>query len=451
MTKRSLFSFLTLVAVGAITLGMASMAHAAASTTAISLSSPTIVYGSAPTETFTVTVTGVAGDGKPTGTVTVTGSGSLGTLATITVGTNCTTVSNHEYSCTGTGAIPGTTTAGSYTITAAYGGNGTYSASSGTAMLGVTRQTPGLGTVTASPSSVAYASTADVTFSVPLSWTGSGNAPGEPVSFTVDGGTALVATCTGSSSPETCSYTTYDPAALTVGSHTIAASMPIGGNYAAATATSGTLTVTLATPTAHLDNGTATYGGTTTLTATNTGVAGGGAPTGSPTFSVNGVTVSGTPSCTASGKVNTCTLSFTGPPALTAAPAAPYTSSVTFAADSNYASSTDTANFTVTHATPTVAVTDVTRRFEKNVALPATNTGVGTGYDAPTGAPVYTINGIKARGDADLYCYRRCQFLHRDLQYAGHADRRDLHHLGQVCAGQQLSAGHGHRDLDRRG
>jgi hypothetical protein len=381
--------YLSLAALGLLILVPAALAGTGASTTTIALSTTTFTYGMGASETFTVTITGTAGNGAPTGTVAITGNGGLGTLATITIPTGCTPNNGHKYTCTATGTIPQTTFVGTYTITATYSGNTAYATSTGTATVSVTKQTPTVGTVTATPSSVAYGSTADVTFSVPVSWTGPVAAPAQPINFAVDGGTALVSTCTGATSPETCSYTTYDPAALAGGAHTVSATLANATEFNGATGTSGTLTVDTATPTAKLTAATAAYGGSITLTATNKGVTGGTAPTGLPTFTVGGTTVPGTPSCTTAGRTDTCTLAYTLPPALTGS--ASYTSTVTFAASTDYSSSTDSSTVTVTQATPTAAVADATQRYAKNIELTETNTGIGATYDAPTGIPVVTV------------------------------------------------------------
>jgi len=71
---------------------------------------------------------------------------------------------------------------------------------------------------------------------------GSGLAPSRGLTFSVDTGATVVATCTGASSPLTCTYTGYNTSALAVGSHTITATATADNNYTKATGTN-TLTV----------------------------------------------------------------------------------------------------------------------------------------------------------------------------------------------------------------
>jgi hypothetical protein len=103
----------------------------------------------------------------------------------------------------------------------------------------VNKQTP---TVTVSAATIAQETTS-ANFSATVAYTGTGVAPTGGLTFQVDSGTPVTATCTGSSSPLTCSYTgSYNASALTLGSHTLTATSLADNNYNSATG-SNTLTV----------------------------------------------------------------------------------------------------------------------------------------------------------------------------------------------------------------
>jgi hypothetical protein len=84
--------------------------------------------------------------------------------------------------------------------------------------------------------------TTSANFSATVAYTGSGNPPSGGLTFQVDSGAPVTATCTGSSSPLTCTYSGYNASALTLGSHTLTATSLADNNYNSATG-SNTLTV----------------------------------------------------------------------------------------------------------------------------------------------------------------------------------------------------------------
>jgi hypothetical protein len=202
--------------------------------------SATSTYGEPTATTYTATVSGSGS--YPTGTVTFSGSGAISTIGNVALaasagcrnGTTCTESASRSY--TPAAALA----AGSYTITAAYlSTNENYATGSGMTTLTIARQTP---RVTVSAVAIAIgAPTANL--SATVAFTGSGvAAPSGGLTFKVDSGVVVTATCTGSSSPLTCTYTGYNTSGLASGAHTITATTIADNNYASATGT-GTLTV----------------------------------------------------------------------------------------------------------------------------------------------------------------------------------------------------------------
>ena len=106
---------------------------------------------------------------------------------------------------------------------------------------------PGVATVTYPNNSNLIAS---------LSWIGQGVAPTGAITFRVDNGSPLNASCTGTSTPITCSLS----GSFSVGSHTLNASYVGDANYAAVVATPVSFTVSTATLTLTANNATRFYG-----------------------------------------------------------------------------------------------------------------------------------------------------------------------------------------------
>jgi hypothetical protein len=128
---------------------------------------------------------------------------------------------------------------GSYTITGSYlSTNENYTTGSGITALSVTAQTPA---VNVTPVTIAVG-TATANLSATIVYSGTGVAPSGGLTFQVDSGAVVTATCVGSSSPVTCTYSGYNTSSLAVGPHTIKATTIADGNYASASGTN-TLTV----------------------------------------------------------------------------------------------------------------------------------------------------------------------------------------------------------------
>ena len=102
--------------------------------------------------------------------------------------------------------------------------------------------TPATATVTVQPATIVYGST-PTTLTASISYAGT-IAPSGAVTFTVDSGTAVTASCTGLSASRTCTAS-YATGSLSAGTHTITVSMVADTNYSAASDTAA-LTVTQA-------------------------------------------------------------------------------------------------------------------------------------------------------------------------------------------------------------
>jgi hypothetical protein len=178
--------------------------------------------------------------------VTFSGPAPISTIGNdaLAQSTGCSSGSTCTESATQSYTPPGTLAVGSYTITGTYlNTNENYSSGSGTTSLTVNQQTPA---VTVSSVSIP-SGTASTSFSSNITYAGTGAAPTGGLTFKVDSSSAVTATCTGSSSPRTCTYAGYNTSTLAVGTHTLTATSLADNNYTSAVG-SNTLTV-LALPT----------------------------------------------------------------------------------------------------------------------------------------------------------------------------------------------------------
>jgi len=373
-------------------------AHATvATTTTVTLSSPSIAYGSATRETFTVVIKGAAGSGLPSGTLTISGNNGLGTLATVSTAGTCTASGNHTYDCAPQAVIPATTAVNSYTITATYGGSGTYTTSSGTATLSVTTATP---TASFTAATGAYGSTVVLTVKN-TGVTGSSAPTGAPTikvnSVTVSG----TPSCTASGVVDTCTLSYLLPASLTgSASYPTSVTFAASTDYASSTAT-GTLTVTLATPTAVIDSAENYYEKNVLLNETNTGVGSAyAAPTGNLTVVVGTQTQNRAKNCTEATDVETCEAKYSIRAAQTAGT---YTMTANFAADTNYAASSATNTLTVFKDQSATVVTATPDNLLPggSTVLAATVTNTSHGALVPTGTVTFT-SGSTALGSCTL-------------------------------------------------
>ena len=223
--------------------------------------------------------------------------------------------------------------------------------------------TPATATVTVQPATIVYGSTS-TTLTASISYAGT-IAPTGAVTFTVDSGTAVTASCTGSSSPLTCTAS-YATGSLGAGTHTITVSMAADTNYSAASDTAA-LTVTGATLTLTANNATRPYG------AAN------------PAFTGS---VSGAESS------DSFTESFATSANATSAPGAyAIVPSVTGANVGDYSVSAINGTLTVTQAASVITVSASAASVNPNQSVTLTATVASTTTGTPTGSVTFYDNG----------------------------------------------------------
>ena len=184
-------------------------------------------YGHPTPISFSATVSGPGS--FPTGSVTFSGSPTISTIGTdaLVASSGCSTGNTCTESAAQSYTPPGTLAGTIYTITANYSStNENYTSASGTASLTVNPQTP---TVTVTAVTIGFG-TPTANLAANITYTGSGNAPSAGLKFQVDSGTVVTASCSGSTSPLSCTYNGYNTSALTVGTHTITATSIADGN-----------------------------------------------------------------------------------------------------------------------------------------------------------------------------------------------------------------------------
>jgi hypothetical protein len=247
---------------------------------------------------------------------------------------------------------------GTYTTSASYAGDGNYSGSNSapTSDFSITQQTPTVSVTGVSPASEAYGSGTAVVVTGNLGWSGAGAAPTVPAGSRLTfsstaGGRFGPASCKGPN-PIVCQATFTPTATDPVGSYTINASYAGDINYTAAqSASMANFFVTSDTPVVSLTPNpvTVSFGSTTTvkLTATFTGVGTqDAAPTGPVQFgAASGVF--GGKSCTTSGDMLTCTVTYKPSGTLAVGTYSNYiTTSIAAAGD--YKATSGSSNLTVT-------------------------------------------------------------------------------------------------------
>jgi len=241
--------------------------NATASATALASSNNPSGFGES--VTFTATVTGSGA--TPTGTVTFKdGSTTLGTA----------TLDGSGQATFSTSAL----STGSHSMTAVYGGDGTYGGSTSPALTQVVGQNASTTGITSSANPSAFGDT--VVFTATVS--GSGGTPTGTVTF-FDGANSLgTATLNGSG------QTTLSTSSLSAGSHSITAVYGGDSNFATSTSPALTQSVGQTAATAALVSSLnpSTFGQSVTFTATVTGS--GGTPTGTVTFLDGGTSLGAT-------------------------------------------------------------------------------------------------------------------------------------------------------------
>ena len=245
----------------------------ATSTTALAISANPATVGQS--VTFTATVSGPAGSSVPTGTVTfLSGSSSLGTGTLDATGKA--TFATSSLSAT------------SYTVTAQYSGDSSFTSSASAAQTLVVNPIATTTTLTVTPSTaVAGTSVSMIAMVTPASGTG---IPTGTITFK-NGTTQLAAIAVNASGTATFTSTT-----LAAGTYSITAAYSGDSSNASSLSASSGLTLTPVVSTTTTLAATATTaqtGVSITFTATITPSAGTGVPTGTVTF-LDGITTLGT-------------------------------------------------------------------------------------------------------------------------------------------------------------
>ncbi|MCU1458201.1 MAG: hypothetical protein JWL73_2293 [Actinomycetia bacterium] len=330
-----------------------SVTQGATTTTVVDANDPSFA-GSTYAVTATVTRTGA--NGTPTGTVTV----SDGTDS-CTTGTLAGSASAPTATCNLTSS-----TAGTKTVTATYGGDANFTGSSGT----TTHTVSPLIAVTMTAADANDPSTLGTSYGVSANVNpASGSQPDGSVTFSDGvGGTCTDGTSgngAGSSADFSCTINN-----TTVGALTITATYTPDATHAAATATT-THTVTKANSTTTVTDtpDPSALGANYTATATVTRVGTVGTPTGTVTIS------DGTNSCTTTSLTGS-TSAPSGSCTLTSATAGAKTLTATYAGDANFNGGSGTTAHTVSKANSSVAVTSSVNPsvFGQSTTLTATVT-----------------------------------------------------------------------------
>jgi hypothetical protein len=297
--------------------------------------------------------------------ISFTATAGSGTFGVVT----CTGTSS-PYSCSATFTPTASDAVGTYAINISFSGDTNYSsaASVQTQNYSINQATPTFGTMSFSPAASEPFGTAQaITISDTLAYTGAA-APTGAVKFNLNGANHT-ASCTGSSSPLTCTatVTAVTIEALAVGAYSVTATSAADTNYAGATGTPGTFTITQATVTPAMitPRGTGanqesqTYGALAAFSVSGQ-VAWSGSGTvptvGDIMFTTTAAGAFSGLSCTGSSSPYSCTATFT--PTATDA-VGTYAINISFSGDTNYSSavSAQTANYAITQSSPTATMT----------------------------------------------------------------------------------------------
>ncbi len=289
------------------------------------------------------------------------------------------TLAAQVLSCTVASYATAGLSVGPHTISAGLN-DANYSSASNTATLTVTAVTPGISVATVSTTYGAPSAT----LSASIAYTGP-TVPSGAVSFKVDGGASVAATCTGTSSPRSCSAS-YPTAALTTGGHTVTVSIAADANYTIASNT-GSLTITPVTPTVQVTPVSTTYGTATTALSANVIYLGQAAPTGAVSFKVD----TGTPvTAICSGVASPLSCSATYSTATLSAGS--HTITVATAADTNYTATSTGGTLTVNPATPSITVPAVSTTYGATTTILSATVAYAAS-SGPTGAVLFKVDG----------------------------------------------------------
>ena len=294
----------------------------------------------------------------------------------------------------GTGTLSGgvatyTTTAfqlalGSNSITATYGGNGTYATSTSSTLTQTVNQASTTTAVSSGSNPSVYGQTVTFTATVTATAPGSGTPTGTVTFY--DGGTSIG---TGTLSGGAATYTTT-AFQLALGSNSITATYGATANYKASTSSTLTQTVNQTSTSTALSSSSnpSVYGQLVTFTATVTATApGSGTPTGTVTFYDGGTSIgTGTLSGGAATYTTTATQLALGSNSITA----------TYGATANYkASTSSTLTQTVNQDSTSTALSSSSNPsvYGQTVTFTATVTAVSPSVGIPTGTVTFYDGG----------------------------------------------------------
>jgi oligoribonuclease NrnB/cAMP/cGMP phosphodiesterase (DHH superfamily) len=346
--------------------GLSQTVNKASSATVVSTSANPSVFGQA--VTFTTTVSAVApGAGTATGTVTFKVDG---------VAQPNVTLSNGQATFSSS-----TLSVGSHTVTVAYNGDGNFNTSSSASFSQTVNKASSATTVSASANPSVFGQPVTFTATVSAVAPGAGTPTGT-VTFTVDGLAQPNVTLSNGQA-------TFSSATLSVGSHTVTVAYNGDGNFTTSSSASLGQTVNKASSatTVSASANPSVFGQAVTFTATVSAVApGAGTPTGTVTFTVDGVAQPNVTLSAGQATLTTTTLSV-GAHTVTAA----------YNGDGNFTTSTS-ASFTqtVNKASSSTAVSASVDPLVSGqaVTLTARVSAVAPGAGTPTGTVTFTIDGV---------------------------------------------------------
>jgi sugar lactone lactonase YvrE len=215
---------------------------------------------------------------------------------------------------------------------------------------------------------------------------------------------SYTATCTTSGSPETCSATVpaVTIAALAVNAYSVSGSIAADSNYSAATAASGTFTITKTTPVfgtmTFSPSATGYQGVSQAVTISDTVTFSSTAGIGAVAYVLNGVSYPA--SCAAGGTVETCTATVPGA-TIAALAVASYTVTGSIGADNNYTAATATSG-TFTGSSLATAYVSGYRVTTNVTAAPAAGNGP-TAIATDAAGDVFWINENTGAGSQQVY------------------------------------------------
>ena len=341
--------------------------NAASTTTSISSTSNPSVFGQSVTFTATVAVA-APGSGTPTGSVNFTIDG-------VPVGT--VTVSGGVAAFT-TSAL----TVATHPVVATYGGDSNFNGSASGTLNQVVNKAATSTSLASSANPSVFGQSVTFTATVTASAPGAGN-PSGTVTFTIDGAPAGIVTLSGG-------VAAYTTSALSVGSHTASVTYDGDPNFTGSTgllAANQTVNKANSTTTVASSLNPSIISQTVTFTATVTASApGAGNPSGTVTFTIDGVPVATTALSAGTATYSTAALAAGSHPV-----------SVAYSGDGNFNASNGGLSQVVNRPPSATSVTSTPNPsvFGQSVTFTATVVPV-SGGPTPTGLVTFTIDGATA-------------------------------------------------------